>query len=32
MGEFYLRELPPLRAVLNDLSRLGRWWSMATPI
>ena len=22
-GEFYLRELPPLRAVLDDLSELG---------
>jgi deoxyribonuclease V len=22
-GEFYLRELPPLRAVLEDLSELG---------
>ena len=24
-GEFYLRELPPLRAVLDDLSGLSRW-------
>ena len=23
MGEFYLRELPPLRAVLNDLEPTG---------
>src|SRR5271157_1342743 len=23
LGEFYLRELPPLRAVLNDLTGLG---------
>jgi deoxyinosine 3'endonuclease (endonuclease V) len=31
-GEFYLRELPPLHAVLEDLSGLGCWWSTATPI
>ena len=31
-GEFYLRELPPLRTVLADLDELACWWSMATPI
>ena len=31
-GRFYLRELPPLRAVPGDLSGLACWWSTATPI
>jgi deoxyinosine 3'endonuclease (endonuclease V) len=31
-GQFYLRELPPLRAVLDGLSSLACWWSMAMPI
>jgi deoxyribonuclease V len=31
-GEFYLRELPPLRAVLGDLSGLSLLVVMATPI
>ena len=32
-GEFYLRELPPLRAVLDDLTGVaGLLVSMATPI
>ena len=30
-GQFYLRELPPLRAVPGDLSGLACWWSTATP-
>jgi hypothetical protein len=31
-GQFYLREVPALRAVLNDLGSWACWWSMATPI
>ena len=31
-GEFYLRELPPLRAVLAGLGGWACWWSTGTPI
>ena len=30
-GEFYLRELPPIRAVLRGLHGWASWWSTATP-